>query len=140
MKARQFAGAYGELEKASGWNGRSWLCLLPSWPSKEISTSESIPRSGNVRGCCKIHLGSFITSGLWLVQALPCFGAGFVPAVPQRVGQACWACVRAERGAPCSDTVVAWGGSARASKGTSVCPVMDSPNPVSLVTLNKVMS
>lgn len=50
VKAKQFAGAYDELEKASGWNGRSWLCLLPSRPSKEISTLGSILRSSNVRG------------------------------------------------------------------------------------------
>lgn len=37
VKAEQFAGAYGELEKTSGWNGQSWLCPLPCWP-KEIST------------------------------------------------------------------------------------------------------
>lgn len=38
---------------------------------------------------------------------------------------------------PC---MVSWGDGARPSKSTSVCLVVDGPNPVRLITLNEVMS
>lgn len=38
--------------------------LFVSTPSKDIQHLESIPRNTHMRGCCKMYLGSFITSGL----------------------------------------------------------------------------
>lgn len=90
----------------------------PSWPSKEMSTLGSVPRSttkytwapSSRRGCGSPKHGP----ALELVLYWQCLG---------------------ELG-----TLVAWSSCARASKGTSVCPVAEQPNPVSLVTPNEVMS
>jgi len=59
--------------------------------------------------------------------------------VPQREGLGLLACVRPKRG-PMGRHRGCSGGSAGASKDTSVCLVVDSPNPVSLITLNEVTS
>lgn len=65
-----------------------------------------------------MQLGSFIMPDLWLVQALPCFGFFSSSASESRARVLC----------------VVWSGSARA------VPVVGWHNPVSLATLNEVMS